>query len=156
MRDSCMHPLRMSASAHLLGGEDVCALDVPVHHALLVQVLQARQHLGDVHGHERLREHAELVGFDDAGQRAVVHVLQDDVQMRAGLEGANVLDNVLVIQGFEQLDLPHHAVQAVGGDAPHQGDLLDRHGVTVGQVQALVDLAVCTTPELLEEGEEEG
>jgi hypothetical protein len=36
---------QLLASPHLPRGEDVGALDVAVHHALLVQVLEAAQHL---------------------------------------------------------------------------------------------------------------
>ena len=75
---------------HLLSGQDVCALDVPVHHPLVVQVLQTLQHLGNVDCHQGLREHPKAVGLDDRTQSSVLHELKNDVQVRAGLEGAHI------------------------------------------------------------------
>lgn len=68
--------------------------------------------------------------------------------MCAGLEGSEVLDDVLMVQRFEQVYLPHHILQVVLRYAC-EGDLLDSHGVTSGVVNALVNLAICSTAKLL-------
>mmetsp|Transcript_14041 Transcript_14041/g.39758 ORF Transcript_14041/g.39758 Transcript_14041/m.39758 type:complete len:256 (-) Transcript_14041:41-808(-) len=95
------------------GGEDVGSLDVAVHHSLLVQVHQPLQHLGNVHGGQRLRENTKLVGLERAGQVAVLHELKDDVKVRPRLEGVQVLHNVLMVQALQQIDLTHHVVQVL-------------------------------------------
>ena len=73
---------------NLVACEDVGALDVAVHNTLLVEVCQPLQHLHDVHRREALRERAKLGRADDVGQAALLHVLQDDVQVALCLEGA--------------------------------------------------------------------
>ena len=101
----------------LQSGQNVGTLDVPVHNALLVEVRQALQDLGNVHRHQGLWEGAVLVRLDDAGQRPILHVFQDDVQVRACLVVAEVLDDVLVVQILEQLDLAHDAGHALSRDS---------------------------------------
>jgi hypothetical protein len=86
-------------------------------------------YLSGIHSSQGLGEDAKLCGPDDGRERAVLHELQDDVQVRARLEGAQVLDDVAVVQRLEQLDLAHHGLKVIRGDAPQrdpaQGDLLD-------------------------------
>lgn len=83
--------------AALLGGEDVAALDVAVDDALVVQVQQALEDLERVQADERLGDAAEL--FDDGRQRAVLAVLEDDVERGRGAGVAAVLDDVGVCLG---------------------------------------------------------
>lgn len=81
-------------------------------------------YLGDVNGNQGLWECPELAGLDDAGDGPPIHVLQDDVQVGASLEGADVLHYVLVVQVAQQLYLPHDALQGLRRYAS-QGQLLD-------------------------------
>jgi len=66
-----------SSATHLFGCEDVSALDVAVHDALLVEVLQPLEHLGYINGRELLVQCPALL--DDTRQGAILHEFQDDV-----------------------------------------------------------------------------
>ena len=110
-----------------------------MHDALLVQVCQARQDLRDVHGGQALWQRAKAAGPNQPRQRAVLHEFEDDVQVRARLEAAQVLDDVAVAQRLEQLELAHHGGERVGRRAGER-DLLDRDDVARRRVHALVHL----------------
>jgi hypothetical protein len=85
-----------------------------------------------------LKQHTP-VWFDHGRQRAILHVLQDDIQVAARLEAADVLDDVFVVEGFEQVDLSHDASQVLLANTC-QADLLDGHHIASGRVDALVHL----------------
>jgi hypothetical protein len=108
-------------------------------HALVMQILQALQDLGYVDSYQGLWEHAKPIGLDDGTEGAILHEFQDDVKVCPRLEGTHVLDNVLMVQGLEQLYLTHDTLQAARADAL-QRDLLDGNSVTTFQVNAFVHL----------------
>jgi hypothetical protein len=79
------------------------------------------------------------VWLDDRRQRSILHVLQDYVQVAARLEAADVLDDVFVVEGFEQVDLAHDASQVLLADTC-QADLLDGNHIASERVNTLVYL----------------
>jgi hypothetical protein len=99
--------------------------------------------LRNVYSNERLWEHAKAVGLDHTRQGAVLHVLQDDVQVAARLEGPHVFDDVLVVERLQQLNLTHDTSQVLLGSTS-KPYLLDGDDITGGGVHALVHLAIRT------------
>ncbi len=68
-------------------------------------------HLSYVDCHQGLWESPELAGLDDRGDGASVHVLKNNIEVGASLEGADVFHDVLVVQVLQELDLSHDALQ---------------------------------------------
>ena len=99
-------PKSASLTCPLLGDQQVGALDVAMAHAVLVQPFQTREHLPHVHYHEVLREAAEV--FDDGGERAVLDILQHEVQVVGGAHRLEVPNDQRVLQLVEQVDFRLH------------------------------------------------
>ena len=87
---------------------DVGALDVAVDDALLVEEVEAFEHLQDIDRDERFLQPTKL--FYDHLQRAILHKLHDNVEGVGGVERLAVLDNVWILQQLEQLKFLHRHV----------------------------------------------
>lgn len=105
---------------------------------LLVKIEQPMQDLGHVQSHKIFRKLAEVLA--DAVQRAVLAVLQDDVQTVRAAHKALVLDNVGVIQVLQQVDLHFHVLQVCSTQVL-KAHLLDSNRLTGAPVESTVDAA---------------
>ena len=132
---------------HLFCGEYVGALYVSVHNTLVMQIRQALENLSNVHCHKRLWEGTKLGWLNDAGQGAILHKLKYDIQVGPGLERAQVLHYVLVIEIFEQLYFAHYTLKVFLRNAAER-HLFDRNSVSRSGVKPLVHLAVCAPAKL--------
>lgn len=81
----------------LAADQHVAGLDVAVRHVVLVQVRQTRQHLVCVAPHQHLGQAAEFA--EDGLQGATRDPLGENVHCVVHHVGADVLDNVRVVQG---------------------------------------------------------
>ena len=129
--------------APVLGREEVGALDVAVNDAVpwRVQVRESVEHLRDVHLAERLGRGSELVGLYRRRERARLAVLEHDVEVRRGPDGAQLADDVRVAERSQQVDLEAHPRERRLVDA-REGYLLYRHDPSVPLVYRLVHLPV--------------
>jgi hypothetical protein len=103
---------------------------------LIMEVLQPLQNLGHIHAHQILRKLAEILAY--TMETAILAILQDDIQTFAGLDEAQVLDDVVVVEVLEQVDfrLDHAELRARQVRYP---DLLDGDGFAGAPVEGFVD-----------------
>lgn len=102
---------------------------------LLMEVEQAVQDLRHVQSDKILRELSKVLA--DAMQRAILTVLQDDVQAVRAAYKALVLDNVGVVQVLQQVDLHLHVLQ-VGSAQVLQAHLLDGNRLAGAPIEGAV------------------
>ena len=130
----------------VLRDQQVRPLDVAVAHALLVQPLQPQQHLPNVDADQVRREGAKV--FDEGGERAVLDVLEDEVEVALGPDRLEVPHDLRVLQVVQQVDLRLHRLQVAGRHVARR-DLLDRAKVARLAVERAEDLAGAAAAELL-------
>ena len=142
------HEVARVACAHLpvFGDEEISALDVPMADALLVQPLQPAQHLPHVDAHQVLGEGAEVL--DERRQGAILHVLEDEVEMAFGADSLKVSDNLRVLEVVQQVNLRLHRLQVPDGHVAGR-DLLDGTEIARLPVERAVDFARAAAAELL-------
>mmetsp|Transcript_13015 Transcript_13015/g.48262 ORF Transcript_13015/g.48262 Transcript_13015/m.48262 type:complete len:259 (-) Transcript_13015:63-839(-) len=114
-------------------------------YALAVQVLEPTQHLLYPMRNERLLE-LELLPHGADG--ATLHELQDDIQIRPLGDGVDVLHDVRMIQGAQQIDL------RLNGDASLVREVLGQHALhrdalSCERVQRHVDHSKAALPQLV-------
>ena len=89
-----------------------------------VHVLQAQADLSDIQGHLRLRDFPFLL---DLGDRAVGHVLQDEVDVLLIIEEAVEWSQMPVVQEGLDFDLSHQVLLKLVLDDLLLQQFLDRH-----------------------------
>ena len=105
---------------------------------LLVEIEQSMQDLGHVQGNKIFWEFAEVLA--DAVQRAILAVLQNDVQTVRAAHKTLVFDNVGVVQVLQQVDLHFHVLQ-IGGAQVLKAHLLDGDRLAGAPIEGTVDAA---------------
>ena len=105
---------------------------------LLVEIEQSMQDLGHVQGNKIFRKFAEVLA--DAVQRAILAVLQNDVQTVRAAHKTLVFDNVGVVQVLQQVDLHFHVLQ-IGGAQVLKAHLLDGDRLAGAPIEGTVDAA---------------
>lgn len=90
-------------------GENIGSFDVPVNDTLLVKEQETTQHLCSVATDEVLREFAKVLA--DVMQTAILAVLQYDVEVLCGLQGAVILDDIRVVEVLQEINLLRYDVQ---------------------------------------------
>lgn len=101
-----------------------------------MEVREPHQHLGHVHGDERLGELPEDV--PDLQEGPVLDELHDDVEVAAGDGVRDVVHDVGVVQAPQEVDLRHQRLLLVFG-VRVEFELLDSDEGTPVYVKALVD-----------------
>ena len=96
-RDSKIRQLDIA----ILGCEDVCSLQVPMYDMHAVQIHQALQDLDDVARHERFWKYAE--SSQGVLQRAILDVLEDNIDCVLCSDQTFVLDHARMGKAFEQI-----------------------------------------------------
>ena len=98
--------------ALLVGEHQVARLDVAMHHARLVGVLQAERRLVD----ERagVADRQRPLGLDHAGQVEALDVLHGEDKACAGAEGGIGGDDVGMLEPGDDADLAEKSVEHVG------------------------------------------
>ena len=109
-----------------------------MNNTLLVEIEQSVQDLRHVQGNQVFRKLAEVLA--DAVQRAILAILQDDVQAVGAAHKALVFDNIGVVQVLEQVDFHLHVLQ-VGGAQVLEAHLLDGNRLAGAPVEGAVNAA---------------
>lgn len=99
---------------------------------LVVEILKALKDLRHVYADEVLREFAVL--FADRVQGSIFAVFENDVEAVLGLDEADILDDVVMMQIFEKIDFGLNHEQLALGQTDRL-DLLDRHGLASPPVE---------------------
>jgi len=101
-----------------------------------VQVIQSFQDLANVQLDECFREDWS---FTEITQWASLEILKNEINFVILDNGVFVLDDVLMLEAFEDIDLFFDASDVLLAD----GDLFHGHQNAIVEVETLVDLAIC-------------
>lgn len=91
-----------------------------------------------------------MLAFDDAAEGTTFHVFEHDAKVLPGFERAQVLDDVAMVEVFEEFDFGGDSGQGVGADAV-QAESFDSDRCTRAGVGGLEDLSIGAAPKFLSE-----